>query len=519
MDLMSARSRRKPRRWRIEPPFRPSGAHGWIADLPPGLDAATDGNEEPYRCRLKLYEDGLLLGPAHAVHQEIQKSGDGAYSFWGDFLYFSTSDGSDPNQNGRTYTAGVLATRGRAAGISGWLPPSRLLRCAVVGLGNRGTALAQLAQGLPGVEIAWVVDELPERLEEVPALFGRGAKPAARLSEALADPRLDIVFVTLPDNLHRDVAVEAFDAGKHVFLEKPVATTAEDASAIMAAWQRSGRVLQLGYVLRQAPFYAAIRKVVRDGVLGPVRIAGLTEQLDVRHGGSFMRRWHHMSERSGGLMVHKGCHDLDIACWLLDARPRSVASFGGQGTFSQPAPARFCSVCDRADSCPYVDNGLHERRSAAEMNDPSAYGLDRCVFDPEKDIVDHQVVSFELDNGTRGTFTLAMQGPVRSERRISLIGDGASLDGVFEDGRFVVTFVDRARPPLIWTVDQSDQGGHGGGDSITMLEFLDACVGRAPPPISGPEEAMRGLCFALAAEQSRMSGTVVRLDPSCFTPS
>ena len=264
------------------------------------------------------------------------------------FYTFSTSDGSDPNQNGRTYTAGVLATRGRGAGISGWLPPPRLLRCAVVGLGNRGTALAQLAQGLPGVEIAWVIDERPERLEEVPMLFGRGAKPTARLSDALADPRLDIVFVTLPDNLHRDVAVAAFNAGKHVFLEKPVATTAADASAIMAAWQRSGRVLQLGYVLRQAPFYAAIRKVVREGVLGPVRIAGLTEQLDVRHGGSFMRRWHHLSERSGGLMVHKGCHDLDIACWLLDARPSSVASFGGQGTFAQPAPARFCSVCDRS---------------------------------------------------------------------------------------------------------------------------------------------------------------------------
>jgi len=50
-----------------------------------------------------------------------------------------------------------------------------------------------------------------------------------------------------------------------------------------------------------------------------------------------------------------------------------------------------------------------------------------------------------------------------------------------------------------------------------MLEFLDACVGRAPPPISGPEEAMRGLCFALAAERSRRSGTVVRPDLDCFT--
>lgn len=519
MDVMSTRRRRQPSRWRIGPPFRQAGERGWIADLPPELDVPTDGNDEPYRCRLTLREDGLLLGPAHAVHEDVEKSGRGAYSFWGRFLYFSTSDGSDPNQNGRSYTAGLAAQRGRAAGLSQWLPPPRLLRCAVVGLGNRGTALAQLAQGLPGVDIAWVIDERPERLQEVPNLFGCGAKVTARLPDALADPRLDIVFVTLPDHLHREVAVAAFDAGKHVFLEKPVATTAADASAIMAAWQRSGRVLQLGYVLRQAPFYAAIRQVVRDGMLGPVRTATLTEQLDVRHGASFMRRWHHLSERSGGLMVHKGCHDLDIACWLLDARPLRVASFGGQGTFAQPAPAGFCSACDRTAYCPYVDTALHERRSAAETKNPTAFGLDRCVFGSEKDIVDHQVVSFELDSGTKGVFTLAMQGPTRSERRITLIGDAASLDGVFEDGRFVVTFVDKERPPFVWNADQRGEGGHGGGDSITMLAFLDACVGRASPPISGTEEAMRGLCFALAAEQSRLSGTVVRVEPGCFVSS
>src|SRR6185312_9704619 len=108
---------------------------------------------------------------------------------------------------------------------------------------------------------------------------------------------------------------------------------------------------------------------------------------------------------------------------LLDGRPRTVSSFGGLDTFAEPPPAPFCSQCDRRAVCPYVDTGLHERRTPEEAADPSAYGLDRCVFHTDKDIVDNQVVAFVLDTGVRGTFHVAVQGPIRSERGITLIGD------------------------------------------------------------------------------------------------
>lgn len=306
-----------------------------------------------------------------------------------------------------------------------WLAPARPLRCAVVGLGNRGIRLARLAQNFKGVEIVWLVDQAEERVAEAIELFGGNAKGGKDAATALADPTVDIVFVTIPDYLHRSVAEAAFRAGKHVFLEKPLATTVSDAAAILAAWRQSGRILQLGYVLRQAPFYAAIRAAVRKGMLGPVRVVALEEQLHVRHGASFMRRWHAHSRHSGGLLVHKACHDLDIICWLLDGRPRAVSSFGGLNMFAGPPPALSCSRCDRRAICPYVDTGLHERRTAAELADPTAYGLDRCVFRMDKDIVDTQVVSFVLDTGVRGTFFLAVQSPVRSERRITVIGDQA----------------------------------------------------------------------------------------------
>lgn len=515
------------REWLLHRPFRSDGGVAWIADLPPELQGQTDNNELPRRSPLRLLEDGRELGPAHALHAEIREAGDGRYSFWGNVLYLSASDGSDPNTNGRAYTVVLPAAQPAASAVlkaiapsaaeNKWVAPERTLQCAILGVGNRGQALGRMLSAMAGIKIRWLADLSEARINETHRnLADPEIRETTDFSLPLRDDAVDCVFITLPDHLHKAAAEGAFRAGKHVYLEKPVATTAADAQAILAAWRTSGRILQLGYVLRAAPFYQAVRNVVRQGRIGPVRIVSLSEQLSVAHGASFMRRWHAQASRSGGLMVHKSCHDLDLACWLLDSRPRSVSSVGGSDTFRRPAPAPFCSQCEERAACSYADTGRYERRSAPERADPTAFGLDRCVFGLDKEIVDNQVVTFEMENRARGSYFLAMQGPRRSERRITLIGDDGRLDGIFEDRRFTVTFTDAGREPMVWNAGRQGQGSHGGGDSATVIRFLNACAGRAGPPIKKVSDAMAGLVFALAAERARTSGNVVRLSAQDF---
>lgn len=514
-------------RWNLTGAFRHEGGLMWVADLPPELSSDTDSNEFPYRSPLRLLEDGQELGPAHALHAAIQASGDGRYSFWMGVVYFSTSDGSAPNSNARHYAVERAASRPDSRSVlraiappntgQQWSAADRPIRCAVLGLGNRGRALARIIAGLAGVEVAWLIDTAPARVEQVQAEINLPeARTGPDFAAALSDPTVDAVFITLPDHLHRLAAEQAFRAGKHVFLEKPIATTPADGKAILAAWKDSGRVLQIGHVLRGTPFYQTIRNVIRQDRLGPIRVISLSEQLSVAHGASFLRRWHADAGRSGGLIVHKSCHDLDLVCWLLDTRPRLVGSLGGLSTFKKPPPAPFCSRCSVRPECPYADTGLHENRTEAERADPSAYGLDRCVFRMDETIVDNQVVSFEMENGTRGTYYLAMQGPIRSERRITLIGDQARLDGVFEDGRFTVTYTDPERERLVWSTKGRKLGGHGGGDLSAMTSFLNACVERSPPPITRVEDALAGLVFAASAERSRTSHQMVALEDKDF---
>ena len=412
MDLMSARSRREPPRWRIVPPFRPSGP-GWIADLPPELDALTDVNEEPYRCRLSCTKRDCCWARLMPCTRTSRNPATGPDRFG------AISAFPPPMDPIPTRMAG--ATRPGCWQLAAGEPeyPVGLRRRVFSVARSWAWATEELRwlswrKACRGVEIAWVIDERPEPgLEEVPMLFGRGAKPTARLSDALADPRLRYRLrdaARLSSSRRRR---SGFQCRKACVSREPVATTAEDASAIMAAWQRSGRVFNW------ATCCARHRSTRRSGSSCAKGPGPRPHRRPDRATRCPSRRILHaaLAPSVGALGWLDGAQGMPRSRYrLLAARCPSElgCKLRGQGTFAQPAPARFCSVCDRSDSCPYVDNALHERRSAAEMNDPTAFGLDRCVFDPEKDIVDHQVVSFELDNGTRGTFTLAMQGPIRS---------------------------------------------------------------------------------------------------------
>ncbi len=101
-------------RIRLRRPFRAGGGRCWQKALPK-LAGVADGPEHPRRSPAIVFEDGLPLGPAHSGHEEIRKRGGGRYSHWGGDLYFSASDGSDPNTNGRAYA--VVCSRTPEAGV------------------------------------------------------------------------------------------------------------------------------------------------------------------------------------------------------------------------------------------------------------------------------------------------------------------------------------------------------------------------------------------------------------------
>jgi predicted dehydrogenase len=187
-----------------------------------------------------------------------------------------------------------------------------VITVAILGAGFMGAAHASCYSALDGrVRVKTVASR---RAARAAALAARvGAEPTTDLETAVRDPDVDVVDICLPTPLHREAAEAALAAGKHVLLEKPIALTMEDADAIVAAAERSGRTLMVGLVLRFWPEYVELRRRVAAGELGrPLAVSAfrLSPPAD-------WNEWMADPAQSGGVPVDLMIHDFDLMNALL----------------------------------------------------------------------------------------------------------------------------------------------------------------------------------------------------------
>ncbi len=202
----------------------------------------------------------------------------------------------------------------------------RKLGVGVIGLGV-GEQHASTFAALEGCELRWLFDLDPEQAGAVRERLGAG-EIAGSYEDILQDGAVDIVSIATFDHLHFDQVKAAFEAGKHVFVEKPLCRTNEELSALKQAWETAGKPhLRSNLVLRQAPVYRWLEQALADGRLGKVyafdgdylygRLEKITEgwRKDVLD----------YSVIKGG-----GVHLIDLMLWFLGERPAQVTTHGNR---------------------------------------------------------------------------------------------------------------------------------------------------------------------------------------------
>lgn len=412
------------------------------------------------------------------------------------------------------------------------------LEAVLLGAGNRGRdAFGRFALEHPEtLRFVAVADPDPARLER----FGleHGIPEALRFASwesLLAQPRIaPALFLTLPDVLHERSAIRALEAGYHLMLEKPVASTLEGSLRVARAAEASGSHVMLGYVLRYTPFFHTVRKLVRSGALGRVVTIEWRENVSSTHQShSFVRgNWSRL-EKSSPMILAKCSHDLDMLGWVTGQRVARVSSFGNLAYFRpenapEGAPERCLDNCPVEPTCAFsalkiylgentawpvstitTDLSLEGRRRAIETG---PYG--RCVYRAGNDVVDHQVVSFLFEDGASGTLT--MHGHSAEEgRSIRIDGTKATLRGTFKSSLEEI----RLEPHDMKTAfegggelipleapEANPGGGHGGGDGGLARSFVRSIREGAREPVSS---YMESHYLAFAIEQARLEGRIV----------
>jgi len=193
------------------------------------------------------------------------------------------------------------------------------LRVLVAGLGNMGRSHAIAYATNPGFEIAALVNRSDVTLP------GPLAGHAIRRSfeEALAEERPDVASINTYSDSHADYAVRALDAGCHVFVEKPLATTVADARRVVDAARANGRKLVIGYILRHHPSW--MRLIAEARALGGPYVFRMN--LNQQSSGA---TWdtHKQLMKTTSPIVDCGVHYLDVMCQITDAEPVEVRGMG-----------------------------------------------------------------------------------------------------------------------------------------------------------------------------------------------
>jgi len=199
------------------------------------------------------------------------------------------------------------------------------LGVAVVGFGWMGRvhtqAYARVAHHFPGLavrpELVCVADEVPGRAEEAAARYGF-ASAVADWREVAADPRVRAVSIAAPNFLHREIGVAMAEAGKHIWIEKPVGLTAEDAGAVADAVAKAGVQGTVGFNYRCAPAVSHARELIASGGIGTVTHVRIRLFSDYAAHPEGALTWRYERERGGsGVLGDLASHGVDLARFLL----------------------------------------------------------------------------------------------------------------------------------------------------------------------------------------------------------
>lgn len=360
----------------------------------------------------------------------------------------------------------------------------------------------------------------------------------------------DCVINGTMDSLHIETSVPFLEQGYDLLLEKPITNNAKDLLRLKKVVDEHHNKIMICHVLRYSSFYKEAKKVVLSGEIGEIVHIETTERVGVAHNAiSYIRgKWSNEQECGSTMLLAKCCHDIDLICWFNNATsPKKVCSFGGRN-FIIPSKApkgagtRCLVDCPLVDTCQYsakmmllesndylgqypwqctgkewYEVSTEERIESLKTYNP--HGL--CAYKTNANVVDHQAVMIEFENGSTATHGM-MCSAQRAGRSFYILGTKGEIEGWGGDGKiYIRTFdpvnhdnIDKGKERIIDfnNNDQSEAGGHYGGDELLARDFVDYMLG-AEPSISctSLDDSVNGHLCVYAADKSRVEEKIVHI--------
>lgn len=376
---------------------------------------------------------------------------------------------------------------------------TRELRIGVIGAGGRGGLAHHAHNPADGVRLVAGADVNPEALKGFREKFGDSAYTTDDYRRLLEEADVDAVFVTSPDFLHEEHAVAALQAGKDVYLEKPIAITIEGADRILRAAYENNRKLYLGHNMRHMEFVRKMKQLIDEGEIGEVK-AGWCRHFVCYGGDAYFKDWHAERSKATSLLLQKGAHDIDVLHWLCGGFSQRVNAFGNLTVYN--------AIQDRHDV---------SERGDASWSDGNWPPLSQTGINPIVDVEDLSMMNMSLDNGVLCSYQQCHYTP-DGWRNYTIIGTEGRIENFGDNpGECVVRLWNRRRAYNPYGDEQffiaPSGGGHGGADPRIVEEFV-RYVRDGGKVTTSPVAARYSVAAGVkAAESLRANGAPMDIPP------
>ena len=359
----------------------------------------------------------------------------------------------------------------------------------VIGCGNRiRRLLCTLRDVNDSFRVSCVYDVSDDSISRLKEDFGDDIKVCSDFSSLIESPDVDWVMIGSYNLVHKEQVIATIRAGKNVFAEKPLAVSVEECREIKDVYDENPVKFLISYPLRYAHHYKKIKEIIDSGEIGEIVSLEFNEVLEFEHGSAIMANWRRHDKNSGGHLLEKCCHDIDLVNSFVNSLPKKAASFGGIDMFLEKNIELFDNVKNKDY---YVQND-------EKLNS----------FTTEKDCADNQVVIIEFNNGVRATFHTNISSAI-PERRVYICGTKGTIRADVLNGEIEVNFIDPERGGKSFYKNMPKEN-HWGGD-VDLMRSFDMAMRGDRIPTATMDDAVKSCVSAIMIDKARRENKIIDL--------
>ena len=322
-----------------------------------------------------------------------------------------------------------------------------MIKIGIIGAGRIGKVHAKAALNVNGAIVKWIADPIVDNLQEIASSMGI-EKTSKDYKDILNDKEVDAVFICTPTDTHYSISMEALNAGKHVFCEKPVDLELDRVKDVKELVAKTSKKYMVGFNRRFDHNFKAIRDNINKGVIGKLELIQITSRDPEPPPISYVKV-------SGGLFCDMRIHDFDMVRYLSGSNPKSVTAIG---------------------------DALVDSKIKTEGSD-----------------IDTAIVSIELENGALAVITNSRRASYGYDQRAEVHGEKGALSCTNDTSNTLVISTSDGithDKPLHFFLERYMDAYR------TEIEmFMDAVINNKETPVT-IEEAYQSLLLAKAAKKS-----------------